>query len=326
MGLPVVGSFANISDFASAFHRGSKHFWSGRPLEPGGGGLYAPASYLTHPSLKGHTIFTPHPRSLQADERLPVLVWANGLGLAWGLMFGAFLREIASHGYIVIANGEPGEGGGAGAGARGGEGKGKGNKMGNWTARHLHLHLGRLRQMDASTLVDAVRWAVEAGQSCHDPDDVRAHVDGERIALAGQSRGGLDAYAAATALLRGEQEKPVVRTVGLFNSGLLSRTAEHLAQVRGLRVPVFYAVGGPADIAYRNAEADWELLPGDLPAWIGNLDVGHIGTYYDDESGGRFVRAALDWLGVTLRGDEAARRRMLEEYEANGWKVRHRNW
>lgn len=304
----MTGSFANITDFALAFHKGSKRFWSSRTLQPGGTGAYAPASYLTHPTLKKHTIYTPHPRSLRPNQRLPVLVWANGLGLAWGLMFGHFLQEIASHGYIVIATGEPGD---ADAGM-------------------LAATLGRLAHADETAMIEAVRWAVDDCAGCEDPDDVRAHVDGARIALAGQSKGGLHAYAAAAALRTGkyrEEIAPRIKTVGLFNSGLIFRTSSTVAQVKGLDVPVFYVIGGPADVAYKNAQQDFEkLLPRDLPAWLGNLDVGHMGTFYDnDEHGGRFARVALDWLDAMLNGNEAAMRNLLEGYGGEGWDVHYRN-
>lgn len=297
----MTGSLASISDFAVAFHKGSKRFWSSRTLPPGGTGPYAPASYLTHPTLKKHTIYTPHPRSLRPDQRLPVLVWANGLGLAWGLMFGHFLQEIASHGYVVLATGEPGEADG-GVAAR----------------------VGRLGHADETAMVAAVRWAVEDCGGCQDPDDVRAHVDGTRIALGGQSKGGQHAYAAAAAV----RDCAAVRTVGLFNAGLFVRTATATAQVGGLRVPVFYVLGGAADVAFKHAQHDWDaLLPRDLPAWWGHLDaVGHLGTFYDDDDrGGRFATVALDWLAAMLKGDELAMRNLLEGCGGDGWEVRYRN-
>lgn len=224
-------------------------------------------------------------------------------------MFSEFLREIASHGYVVIASGPPGENSG------------------------VLARLGRLHQMPAEAMVEAVRWVVEAAERGEDiePGDVRAHVDASRIALAGQSRGGLDAYAAAAALQEEEEgggkggEKRI-KTVGLFNSGLLFRNPTTIAQVQGLQVPVYYFMGGPADLAYKNAEQDWALLRPDVPAWCGNLDVGHMGTFYDeDEKGGKFGRAAVDWLASTLKGDEEAKRRMVEEYERDGWRVKSRN-
>lgn len=220
-------------------------------------------------------------------------------------MFSNFLREIASHGYVVIANGAPGENSGM---------------LARW---------GRLHQMPPEAMVEAVRWVMKAaaeqgeGITEQQPGDVRAHVDASRIALAGQSRGAIDAYAAAAAL---RDEGGCIKTVGVFNSGLIFRNATTIAHVEGLKVPVYYFIGGPADLAYKNAEQDWALLGAEVPAWCGNLDVGHMGTFYDeDERGGKFGRAAVDWLDGVLKGDEEARRRMVEEYEREGWKVKTRN-
>lgn len=314
MTLPIVGNLHNISDFAAAFHHGSKHFFRHAPLPPGGYGLYAPAHYLTHPSLPHHTIFTPHPSCLRPDQKLPVLVWANGLGLAWGLMFGAFLREVASHGYIVIASGSPGD------------------DHGWW---HCHNGgLGRLQHADETTMVEAVRWAVDVAEKARGSAweagvDVRAHVDGERIALAGQSKGGTHAYAAAAMLRRDEDLHGVVKSVGLFNSGTLVRTAAHLAQVEELDVPVFYCTGGKEDLAWRAVERDWEEgLQRNLPCWWGNLPgAGHLGTFYaEGDDGGAFGRAAVDWLGWVLREDEDCRARLIGGgYEKEGWEVRSRS-
>lgn len=230
------------------------------------------------------------------------------MSLAWGLMFSNFLREIASHGYVVIANGAPGENSGM---------------LARW---------GRLHQMPPEAMVEAVRWVMAAAAAAAGEGegeklgtgsgDVRAHVDASRIALAGQSRGALDAYAAA-AVLRNEG---CIKTIGVFNSGLIFRNATTIAQVEGLKVPVYYFIGGPADLAYKNAEQDWALLGADVPAWCGNLDVGHMGTFYDeDERGGKVGRAAVDWLDGVLKGDEEAKRRMVEEYEREGWKVKSRH-
>lgn len=302
----ISGSPSNMADFASAFYQGSKHYFSQTPFAPGGTGAYAPARYLTHPSLSDHTIYAPDPTTLGPAERLPVLVWANGMGLAWGLMFSAFLREIASHGYIVIANGAPGD----------------------TDSGVVARYLGRLRVLGPDAMLNAVRWAVAASSSSQavDASDVRAHVDGSRIALAGQSKGGLDVYVAAAALRAAGEVR--LTTVALFNSGLIFRDAETaVPQVAGLDVPVFYFIGGPADVAYRNAEQDWESLPGGLPAWKGNLGVGHMGTFYgEDANGGRFGRAAVDWLEAMVRGDGEARRRLVQDYDGReGWTVVMRN-
>src|SRR5690606_12215193 len=74
---------------------------SGQIGEPAGSGLY-PAIAETLMNAPGYTVYRPlelpsHP--------LPVVVWGNGGCRDNGLSASHFLREIASHGYLVIANG-----------------------------------------------------------------------------------------------------------------------------------------------------------------------------------------------------------------------------
>jgi hypothetical protein len=64
-----------------------------------------PAAWFTDDSLKAHTIYAP--KSPPKDIKLPVLIWGNGGCGTSGLGFQNILREIASHGFIAIANGAP---------------------------------------------------------------------------------------------------------------------------------------------------------------------------------------------------------------------------
>ena len=64
------------------------------------------------PGLATHTIY--RPANLSMDKH-PVLVWGEGGCAKNGLMFPEFLAEVASHGFVVIADGPPGSPG-AGAG------------------------------------------------------------------------------------------------------------------------------------------------------------------------------------------------------------------
>ena len=56
------------------------------------------------PSLATHTIYRPSELSMQ---RHPVLVWGEGGCAKNGLVFPEYLSEIASHGFVVIADGPP---------------------------------------------------------------------------------------------------------------------------------------------------------------------------------------------------------------------------
>ncbi|WP_342671438.1 hypothetical protein [Nonomuraea candida] len=51
---------------------------------------------------------------------------------------------------------------------------------------------------------------------------------------------------------------------------------------------------------------DWNRLPAGLPAFMGNLDVGHFGTYAQP-NGGEFGRVGAAWLKWQLKGDATAR-------------------
>jgi endo-1,4-beta-xylanase len=50
---------------------------------------------------------------------------------------------------------------------------------------------------------------------------------------------------------------------------------------------------------------DWNKLPAGLPAWMGNLNVGHGGTY-SQTNGGEFGRVAVLYLNWRFRGDKTA--------------------
>ncbi|GAA1632375.1 hypothetical protein [Catellatospora bangladeshensis] len=70
----------------------------------GGSGPY-PADYETSSTLPNHTIYRPQ---TLPSQRMPVFVWGNGGCSGNGLDQQNFLREIASHGFLAIANGAPG--------------------------------------------------------------------------------------------------------------------------------------------------------------------------------------------------------------------------
>jgi cellulase/cellobiase CelA1 len=221
----------------------------------GGSGPY-PADYETSASLANHTIFRPQ---TLPSERLPILVWGNGGCSANGLSQGNFLREIASHGFLAIANGAP-------------------NGSGSTTSQML---------------TQSIDWAV--AENSRQGSKYYGRLDTTKIAVAGFSCGGLEAYAVSN--------DPRVTTTGIFSSGLLNDADDY--QLRRLTKPIAYFVGGPSDIAYPNAMDDWGKLPAGLPAFMGNLNVGHGGTY-DQPNGGEFGRVAVLYLKWRLKGDTTA--------------------
>ena len=110
--------------------------------------------------LARHTIY--RPQNLPADK-LPIVSWGNGGCGANGLSSAEFLAEIASHGYLVIANGAP---------------NGGGSDPDN-----------------GSTHIAAIDWASDASE---DPcSNLYNRVEAEKVAVMGYSCGGLMALNAA---------------------------------------------------------------------------------------------------------------------------------
>ncbi|WP_119728152.1 poly(ethylene terephthalate) hydrolase family protein [Thermomonospora amylolytica] len=245
---------------------------------PGGSGPY-PADYETTLRLWNHTVY--RPENIPADIRMPIVAWGNGACRADGTWFENILKEFASHGFLVIANGRPGGTG----------------------------------QTDAEMLTDAIDWAI--AENTRIGSKYRGRIDTTKIAVMGQSCGGIEAYEASA--------DPRVTTTVLYNSGMLS-DAENWRLSR-LHAPIAYFIGGPTDIAYENAMDDWNRLPSGLPAFMGNLDVGHFGTF-SQPNGGEFGRVGSAWLKWRLKGDTAAGRLFVGSncgLCGTEWDVRQKN-
>ena len=262
-----------------------------RTIGPAAGSGPFPAIAEARGDAPGYTIYRPErlPRG-----RLPLVLWGNGGCRDNGLSASHFLREIASHGYIVIANGKP---------------------------KEERAALDRLpdangpplpppgtafvapRATPDETSVDQYLAGIDWAQRAASP--LRKHIDTSRIAAMGHSCGGLQALAAGA--------DPRVRTVVAFNSGVYNRAGTGLSGVRigkddlrKLHGPVAYFIGGPTDIAHANAADDVSRI-GHVPVFAGNLPVGHGGTF-QLANGGDWGRVATAWLDWQLKGDAGAGR------------------
>ena len=255
-------------------------------------------------TLATHTVYRP---ATLGPARYPVLVWGEGGCAKDGLMFPEFLNEIASHGFVVIADGPPvgrsGPGGGAAPGPRGGGAAapagaaaapgaraggapppGAGRQGGGGAPRVM---------TDGTALVAAIDWI---SREASDPGSrFYQKVDATRVAAMGMSCGGLMSYGASA--------DPRIATVGIWNSGLIQPDAKIFA---ALHSPVIIVTGGESDIAYANGKRDFETLPAKIPVFYGvHPSVGHGGTYNED-NGGAFGVAAVAWLKWQLLNDTGA--------------------
>lgn len=134
------------------------------------------------PTLPKYTIYRPE----FTEQPLPIIAWANGGCLKDGVFFGDFLNAIASWGYLIVADGEP-------------NGQDAGGDL----------------MADPGPQTKAMDWAIaENERAC---SQYYRKLDTSKIAVMGQSCGGLMSIAAGT--------DPRVTTVVMWNSGLFERDA-----------------------------------------------------------------------------------------------------
>jgi dienelactone hydrolase len=242
------------------------------------------------PGLATHTIY--RPRELSLDEH-PVLVWGEGACAKNGLLFPEYLSEIASHGFVVIADGPPiaRPPGAPRAGGNGPPAGGGGPPPGGGGGPPAD----RFTMVNGTALVAAIDW-LEAESKNRNSRFYRK-VDVERVAAMGMSCGGLMAY--------GASNDPRVATVGIWNSGLFE-DERNAAVYAGIHGSVIIVTGGESDIAYANGKRDFEVMPPRVPVFYGvHPSVGHGGTYNQD-NGGPFGVVAVAWLKWQLMGDTSA--------------------
>lgn len=75
-------------------------------------------------------------------------------------------------------------------------------------------------------------------------------------------------------------------------------------QLEKIHTPTLYLLGGTSDIAYNNGMDDVERI-NHVPIFVGNLDVGHGGTY-SEPHGGEFSKVATAWFKWQLKNDQDA--------------------
>lgn len=94
-------------------------------------------------------------------------------------------------------------------------------------------------------LPDAIDWIHKVAGTEQYPN-----MDKSRIAVAGQSCGGIQAYTASL--------DPRIKATAIFNSGLINEVnRKHFPK---LHAPVGYFLGGPTDIAYANVRNRFDFL------------------------------------------------------------------
>jgi hypothetical protein len=262
------------------------------PIKPAPPGPYA-ATVEAAPGLATHTIYRPADlKPFSGAKRLPIIAWGNGACSNAGRLFETFLTGVASHGYFIVVSGPIDAPLPAFASARPGQSRAPAAAPGGPPPPMTK---------DAD-LITGLDWAVKQNETAGGPYYHR--LDPSKIAVMGQSCGGLQATVAAA--------DPRVKTVIIWNSGVFpdgtpvgrSISGATKASLKGFHTPVAYINGGPHDAAFVNTIDDIKHLEG-LPVFFGWVNVGHGGTY-NHPGGGRFEEAGVAWLDWRLKGDRQA--------------------
>jgi hypothetical protein len=260
---------------------------------------------MMEPSLSRHTVY--RPVDLKAVKgKLPIIAFGNGGCFMIGNSFETYLTEIASYGFLIIANGpiqptfSP---------------EGRPNANGTTQGQPSDAAVGAPspERSKTSHLFEAIDWAVAQSKDPKSP--YYGKIAADMIAVSGQSCGALEALVAAT--------DPRVKTAVVFNSGVFRGTQPEIPTkgpdgksvsyvmpgteetLQKLHTPVIYLMGGEKDIAYQNSESDYRQIEG-IPLFNANLDnVGHNGSL-GKPFGGKMAQAARLWLQWQLKGDQEA--------------------
>ncbi len=265
------------------------------PNTPMGTGPYQ-AIMEQDPGLPTHTEYLPADLAALGNQKLPIVAWGNGGCANAGNLFRNFLTEISSYGFLAIAIGPI--------------------RPPDWVHTFFLMAAAQLGtappaqrarpQTNATQLIDAINWAI--AEDSRLGSKYYGKIDTSKIAVMGQSCGGLQAIAVSA--------DPRVTLTGVWNSGVIAvlppnaPVMEPMSKdaLKKLHAPIFYFTGDQAnDIAYPNGMDDFNRIEG-VPAFHAYKDgLPHIGTY-GEANGGELGKIAVALLMWQLKGDRQAAR------------------
>src|SRR6185437_6783834 len=148
---------------------------------PLGSGPY-PAIIAEDPQLPQHTIYRPGNLEALGTRTLPIVAWGNGGCFDNGTAFRWFLSEVASYGFLVIANGSIG---GDPLPPRSLPRTGPAPRLADLPPPATHT----------AQLLQAIDWAQK--ENARSGSALRGHLATDRVAVMGHSCGGVQAIEAA---------------------------------------------------------------------------------------------------------------------------------
>ncbi|MCQ2145142.1 MAG: hypothetical protein MJY72_05325 [Bacteroidales bacterium] len=330
-------------------------------IENGGTGPYKSIA-VGDETLPTHVIYRPNDLKAAVEKnggKLPVVVYANGACVNNSLEMSRLLSEVASYGYVLIAigpyeeytdeafynqwrgvvkgaypstkevlvmgNGErvfayTDEEKAAQAEARAAERAAREAAMKKASKKKNATPPPMPFRTYPKQMLEALSWITD--QAADKNSEYYHMVDLDKVAAMGQSCGGAQTLAVA--------HDPRIKTCVMLNTGIGENSMQGVDKncLESLHTPMFYMIGGPVDIAYKNAQGDYDNIK-DLPIVMANSLDGHSGTYYE-KNGGPYAVAARKWLDWQLKGKVGESAMFLDdEYEAKfypNWTFVRKNW
>lgn len=256
-----------------------------REALPQGSGPFQ-VTRLRPANLTTHTLYWP---AKSSKRPLPIIVWGNDHGGSCSnssLAYAAFLSEIASHGYFVVA-------------------------VGNDDIEYpqpeglAFLADGRPIRTDANALKKAVDWAIAENNRSGSP--YQSRLDENEIAYMGHACGGRQAMTGLS--------DPRTTTIVLLNSNAKFSPRPSTTH----KPPILQLEGGRDDSDVLDAgDANFaKARAGNWPMFKAALNgLGHTGAYPGPDR--RWSRTVLAWLDWQLKDDSNAAA-ALNSLTGNGW-------
>ena len=231
-----------------------------KTIDNGGSGPFK-AIAVSDISLPDYVVYRPSDLKQVKKEKgsVPLFIFANGACHDSSVPYERFLSELASQGYIVIG-------------------------LGEFQYEHNDREVKTTKE---KMIPKAIDWALS--KNADKDSEYYEIISTDKIATGGHSCGGADALSVAA--------DPRVKTYLIFNAGMgdISMFGATPESLKDLHAPIIYIVGGVSDIAYENAQKDYDRIS-HVPVVFTNLtEGGHSGTFAE-EYGGEFSKMTIDWF------------------------------
>ena len=261
-------------------------------IDNGGSGAFKSVA-VSEETLPGVVVYRPQDLYWAAtrEKALPILIWGNGACVDTSIDYERMLIELASKGYMVVAVGD--------------------------------IQFEKKDRKDNHTSSDMLAQAIDwvKTQAADKKSIYYGNVDTTKIAAAGHSCGGAQVLANAA--------NPDIKTCLILNAGMgdIEMAGASKESLTKLHTPMLYLTGGPEDVAYNNAQFDYERINHVPVVYADMSTAGHGGTYWQPGGGdfGRMVEAWLDW---NLKDKEENKRIFIQGDLSSfpGWTIKSKGY